>query len=121
MSQGYEGQDPLTIAQQAERDLHSYAAKHGHDADVSSRAGRGASDSSMSLSSFLLFPFKRMLLTYYEIVRQKFPGADVVYGSAASGAGDNREILLSEGGDVDPKTGRYVTWLGPLQSGGDGR
>jgi hypothetical protein len=43
-----------------------------------------------------------------ESVRQKFPGADVTYGSAASGAGDNREIPLSEGGDLDPRTGKYV-------------
>ncbi len=29
MSKEYEGQDPLAIAQQAERDLNSHAAKHG--------------------------------------------------------------------------------------------
>jgi len=29
MSQEYEGQDPLAIAQQAERDLNSHSAKHG--------------------------------------------------------------------------------------------
>jgi len=41
-----------------------------------------------------------------EAATKKFPGADVIYGSAASGAGNNREIPLSEGGGVDPKTGR---------------
>ncbi|OCK83495.1 hypothetical protein K432DRAFT_290900, partial [Lepidopterella palustris CBS 459.81] len=41
-----------------------------------------------------------------ESVRQKFPGAEVIYGSAASGAGYNRETPPSEGGGVDPKTGR---------------
>ncbi|KAF2249836.1 hypothetical protein BU26DRAFT_604145 [Trematosphaeria pertusa] len=39
-------------------------------------------------------------------VRQKFPGADVIYASGASGAGDNREIPLSEGRDLDPRMGR---------------
>jgi hypothetical protein len=33
-------------------------------------------------------------------VEKKFPGAKVTYGSAASGAGDNREIPVEEGGDV---------------------
>jgi hypothetical protein len=39
-------------------------------------------------------------------VTTKFPGAKVVYGSAASGAGDNREISLDEGNDLDPRTGK---------------
>ena len=30
MSKDYEGQDPLVIAQQAERDLNSHGAKHGY-------------------------------------------------------------------------------------------
>jgi hypothetical protein len=30
----------------------------------------------------------------------------VIYGSAASGAGDNREIPLEEGGDINPSTGK---------------
>ena len=38
-------------------------------------------------------------------VTSKFPGSAVVVGSAASGAGDNREIPVEEGGDID-KTGR---------------
>lgn len=29
MSKEYEGQDPLVLAQQAERDLNSHQAKHG--------------------------------------------------------------------------------------------
>lgn len=41
-----------------------------------------------------------------ESVRNKFPGADVTYGSAASGAGNNRDIPLSEGGDINPSTGK---------------
>jgi hypothetical protein len=44
-----------------------------------------------------------------ESATHKFAGSDVVYGSAASGAGNNREIPLSEGGSVDPRTGKYVS------------
>lgn len=33
-------------------------------------------------------------------VETKFPGANVTYGSAASGKGDNREIPVEEGGSV---------------------
>ena len=46
-----------------------------------------------------------------EAVTNKFPGSEVKVGSAASGAGDNREIPLDEGGDINRKTGKYVgTW-----------
>lgn len=38
-------------------------------------------------------------------VTSKFPGSTVTYGSAASGAGDNREIPVEEGGDIG-KDGR---------------
>lgn len=41
-----------------------------------------------------------------ESVTSKFPGSEVTYGSAASGAGDNREIPESEGGDINPTTGQ---------------
>lgn len=33
-------------------------------------------------------------------VEKRFPGASVTYGSAASGAGGNREIPPSEGGEI---------------------
>ncbi|KAI9707995.1 MAG: hypothetical protein M1820_004414 [Bogoriella megaspora] len=86
-------EDPLTIAKQAEQDLNSHAAKHGHDANLSRQHGKGASDSTAESG-------------VDESVRQKFPGADVTYGSAASGAGDNREIPLEEGGEINPVTGQ---------------
>jgi hypothetical protein len=41
-----------------------------------------------------------------ESVKDKFPGAEVTYGSAASGAGDNRDIPAEEGGGVNPRTGQ---------------
>lgn len=40
--------DPITIAEQAEKDVNSYPAKTGHDAAISSNHAHGASDSSMS-------------------------------------------------------------------------
>ena len=40
--------DPLTIAEQAEKDLNLYPAKTSHDAAISSNHAYGASDSSMS-------------------------------------------------------------------------
>ncbi|KAK4988211.1 hypothetical protein LTR66_007383 [Elasticomyces elasticus] len=93
MSAEYKGQDPLEIAKQAERDLNSHTAKHGHDASISSKHGHGGSDSTLESG-------------VDESVTQKFPGSEVTYGSAASGAGDNREIPVEEGGDINPTTGK---------------
>ncbi|MCJ1471481.1 hypothetical protein MMC13_000120 [Lambiella insularis] len=78
MSAEYAGQDPLEIAKQAERDLNSHEAKHGHGASAS------VNDSGVD-----------------ENVTSKFPGSTVTVGSAASGAGDNREIPVEEGGDIN--------------------
>ena len=39
-------------------------------------------------------------------VTNKFPGSTAEYGSATSGAGDNREIPVSEGGEIDRVTGQ---------------
>jgi hypothetical protein len=52
MSREYEGQDPLTLAHQAEKDMHSKANEKGHDATISSNHGNGASDSSGSLDFY---------------------------------------------------------------------
>jgi hypothetical protein len=49
-----------------------------------------------------------------ESVTRKFPGSTVTYGSAASGAGDNRKIPLEEGGDIDRATGQYVASISQL-------
>ena len=56
MSKEYEGQDPLVLAQQAERDLNSYQAKQG--LPQSSKAG----DSSTSPSP-LPFQFPKIKIT----------------------------------------------------------
>lgn len=48
MSQAYEGQDPMVLAQQAERDLNSEWAKNEHKVSDTARHAAGASDSSTS-------------------------------------------------------------------------
>ena len=44
-----------------------------------------------------------------ESVTRRFPGSTATTGSAASGAGDNREIPMEEGGDIG-YTGRFVVF-----------
>jgi len=75
---GYDNNDPLAAAKQAEQDLNSYQAKTGQVASSDSARESGVN----------------------EAVENKFPGAKVTYGSAASGAGDNREIPVEEGGEI---------------------
>ncbi|KAK3070098.1 hypothetical protein LTR53_011040 [Teratosphaeriaceae sp. CCFEE 6253] len=105
MSAEYEGQDPLQIAQQAERDLNSNAAKTGASTESQgNRRGHGASDSTAESG-------------VDQSAENKFPGSTVNYGSGVSGAGDNREIPVEEGGDVNPDTGKYVApTLPPLST-----
>ncbi|CAI6342387.1 unnamed protein product [Periconia digitata] len=93
MSAEYKNQDPLDIAKQAERDLNSQAAKQGHQLADKATGAHGASDSTKESG-------------VDESVEKKFPGASVTYGSAASGAGDNRDIPESEGGGINPVTGQ---------------
>ncbi|KAF2718749.1 hypothetical protein K431DRAFT_287349 [Polychaeton citri CBS 116435] len=84
MSEAYKGQDLNALAAQAERDLNSQSAKG---------AGFGASDTTADSG-------------VDASATQKFPGAEVQIGSAASGTGDNRDIPLEEGGSIDPVTGK---------------
>ncbi|TVY36947.1 hypothetical protein LSUB1_G004789 [Lachnellula subtilissima] len=73
----YADKDPLAAAKQAERELNSHQAKQGYStSDSATESGVDAS------------------------VESRFPGANVVYGSAASGAGGNREIPPQEGGTI---------------------
>ncbi|KUJ11820.1 uncharacterized protein LY89DRAFT_593649 [Mollisia scopiformis] len=74
----YDNKDPLAAAKQAERELNSHQAKQGgyNNSDSANESGVN------------------------EGVETRFPGASVTYGSAASGAGDNREIPVEEGGDI---------------------
>ncbi|EPE28607.1 hypothetical protein GLAREA_09728 [Glarea lozoyensis ATCC 20868] len=76
--------DPLAAAKQAEKDLNSPAMKTG----AANKGSDSVNESGVD-----------------ESVTKKFPGSTVTVGSAASGAGDNREIPESEGGDI-LKTGK---------------
>lgn len=82
MSAEYQGQDPLEIAKQAERDLNSQAAKGNLRSTSDSAAESGVDESAVN----------------------KFPGAEVKIGG--QGAGDNREIPLEEGGSINKETGQ---------------
>ncbi|EMC92473.1 hypothetical protein BAUCODRAFT_38543 [Baudoinia panamericana UAMH 10762] len=93
MSAEYEGKDPMEIAKQAERDLNSDSAKRGHGTDGTNVLSMGGSDSTAESG-------------VDESVTEKFPGSTVTYGSAASGAGGNRDIPEEEGGDINPNTGK---------------
>ena len=47
---------------------------------------------------------------------QKFPGSTAEYGSHVSGAGDNRDIPIDEGGEIQKGTGR-LTKAGDFDQG----
>ncbi|KAL6721428.1 hypothetical protein ACLMJK_000531 [Lecanora helva] len=90
----YEGQDPLVIAQQAERDLNSHEAKQG-----GYTSGESANESGIDTTA-----------------ASRFPGASVTVGSAASGAGGNREIPPEEGGDIITKQSEKGQSHGPTKA-----
>ncbi|KAH6621861.1 hypothetical protein C7974DRAFT_212212 [Boeremia exigua] len=94
MSAEYKGQNPIDIAKQAEQNLNSHSNVHGTDPNtVNPNRGPGASDSAIDSG-------------IDESAVNKFPGATVTVGSGASGGGNNRDIPLSEGGDINPATGQ---------------
>jgi hypothetical protein len=140
MSAEYKNVDLNKIAQDAERDLNSDAAKKGH--------GDGPSSTFVFyISPFppLTFPFithlslpmppfpfihcqksttQNQILTSLpvsdsgvdESVTTKFPGSTVEYGTGAS---NNRTIPESEGGSINPATGKLYK-AGEYAHGGVG-
>ena len=96
MSAEYKDQDVRIIAQQAERDLNSHSAKHGH-----SVSDTGNAILLRTLTEDFINSIRALESGVDAGVTSKFPGSAVVVGSAASGAGDNREIPVEEGGDID--------------------
>nr|OQO20958.1 hypothetical protein B0A51_14246 [Rachicladosporium sp. CCFEE 5018] len=102
MSKEYEGQDPIAIAQQAERDLNSTASKQGSGLapDVTKSNSTKASDSSTVDGSKGRWLTELLAIDsgINEAAVNKFPGATVQVGG--QGAGNNREIPVEEGGDV---------------------
>ncbi|KAI4756536.1 hypothetical protein E4T52_11401 [Aureobasidium sp. EXF-3400] len=98
MSADYQGQDPIKLATQAEQDLNSHAAKHGKGgSDSTSRA-------STTCENILTLPSVANESGVDESVSNKFPGADVTVGG--TGASNNISIPESEGGDINPSTGK---------------
>ncbi|EHK98512.1 hypothetical protein M7I_5681 [Glarea lozoyensis 74030] len=106
--------DPLAAAKQAEKDLNSPAMKTGaaNKGSDSAPTRRGSLPTPIigdrELSRYMLLTSRTLTVNESgvdESVTKKFPGSTVTVGSAASGAGDNREIPESEGGDI-LKTGK---------------
>ncbi|OSS44009.1 hypothetical protein B5807_11374 [Epicoccum nigrum] len=95
MAAEYKGQTPLDIAKQAEQDLNSYENVHGTDPNTRAKPKNGVTVSDSAWESGV-----------DDGAAQKFPGGSVTYGSAASGAGNNRDIPEHEGGGINPATGR---------------
>lgn len=90
MSDAYKNTNLNDLAQQAERDLNSHSAKHGHT----------HGDSSTSAPFPILHPHltnpSAIESGVDTSVENKFAGAQVKYGSSATG----REIPLDEGGSI---------------------
>ncbi|KAH7093662.1 hypothetical protein FB567DRAFT_610234 [Paraphoma chrysanthemicola] len=137
MSANFENTTPLKVAEQAERDLNSDAAKKGH-----------AGSASSTLPLFFTSLFHPVLLPAIpttqtlpspphpktpqskrltrsptatdsgidESATTKFPGSTVSYGTGGS---LNREIPESEGGSVNPATGNLYK-AGDFAKGGVG-
>jgi hypothetical protein len=111
MSAEYQGQNPLDIAKQAEADLNSRANVQGRDPTTANpKHGAAVSDSGMVSPAHIHEQHTDCLSARESGVDEsavnKFPGATVTVGSGASGAGNNRDIPLSEGGDINPATGQ---------------
>ncbi|KIW27988.1 uncharacterized protein PV07_07680 [Cladophialophora immunda] len=107
MSELYKGQDLMDIAKQAERDLASAKSKHG--AQDSGFGGKTVSGGSVSTTESGID----------QSVTNKFPGSTAEYGRKVSGAGDNREIPVEEGGGIQKGTGR-PTKAGDFEKGAAG-
>lgn len=96
MSKDYEGQDPLVLAQQAERDLNSHGAKHGYST--------GESGMIQQWTLYILTDSRIANESGVDTnVTQKFPSSTVKVGS--TGSSDNRPIPVDEGGDLITKPG----------------
>lgn len=98
MSAEYNNQDPLKLAQQAERDLNSYGAKQGQATSDSGKSPK------LDLRQHTNTISTALESGVDESVTNKFPGAEVHVGS--TGASSNQRLPLSEGNDIDPSTGK---------------
>lgn len=86
--------NPLDVAYEAEKNLNSRENIKGTDPNtVNPKHGVAVSDSALESG-------------IDESAIKNFPGATVTIESAASGGGNNRDIPESEGGGINPKTGK---------------
>ncbi|EOA87918.1 hypothetical protein ACJQWK_08690 [Exserohilum turcicum] len=96
MSEAYKNTNINELAKKAEQDVNSTSAVHGHE------KGDSTIESGIDTANTEL----------------RFPGATTTYGSAASGAGNNREIPPSEGGTI--KRDGQTTKAADFANGGVG-
>ncbi|KIW89381.1 uncharacterized protein Z519_10235 [Cladophialophora bantiana CBS 173.52] len=107
MSEQYKGQDLMDMARHAEQDLASPNLKQGsQDGGFGGKTVPGGSVSTTESG-------------IDQSVTNKFPGSAADYGSKVSGAGDNREIPVEEGGGIQKGTGR-PTKAGDFEKGAAG-
>ncbi|KIW11348.1 hypothetical protein PV08_10648 [Exophiala spinifera] len=107
MSGQDKSQNLMDIAKQAEKDLASDYLKHGAgDGGFGGKTIPGGSLSTVESG-------------IDQSVTKKFPGSTAEYGSKVSGAGNNREIPLEEGGDIVKGVGR-LTKAGDFDQGEPG-
>ena len=91
MSQEFEGQDPLVLAHQAERDLNSNQAKQGSNTSDSSK-----NPILIASNTILIAAFVDNESGVDTGVTNRFPGSTVQVGSSSTG----REIPVEEGGEI---------------------
>ncbi|KAL1634095.1 hypothetical protein SLS58_010793 [Diplodia intermedia] len=102
MSAEYKGQDINKLAEQAEANLNSHALKTGQSASTSSMfpAERVPVEMRTEQQADILPTAEE---SGVDVARaEQFPGAEVRYGSAATG----REIPVEDGGSFQKGTGR---------------
>jgi hypothetical protein len=104
MAAEYQGQDPMVIAKQAERDLNSQKAPLS-DSSKSSSTQRTPQPNLVETTTNIS-PSTAQDSGVNENVEAKFPGAEVKIGG--QGSSDNRQIPVSEGGSIDPTTGKQT-------------
>ncbi|KAK5081311.1 hypothetical protein LTS08_004494 [Lithohypha guttulata] len=95
----------LDIAAKAEQDLNSDRLKFGRQ-EGTGFGGKDTKGGSTSTDESGID----------QSVTNKFPGSTAEYGSHTSGAGNNRDIPPSEGGDIQKGTGR-MTKAGDFDQG----
>ncbi|KAJ9656660.1 hypothetical protein H2198_004779 [Neophaeococcomyces mojaviensis] len=101
-------EDLLDIAAKAEQDLNSDRLKAGRQ-EGTGFGGKDTKGGSTSTDESGID----------QAVTNKFPGSTAEYGSHVSGSGNNRDIPLSEGGDIQKGTGR-LTKAGDFDQGEPG-